>query len=60
MTWKILSDTESPKGFKSMKALKDQSEVLCTERSVKIMIGVGTPVEKTKKTGNKGNDRKEN
>ncbi len=46
MRWKILNDTEDTEDYKRMHSLKEQDKVECTERSVKILIGVGTPVKK--------------
>ncbi len=49
MQWKILNDTENTEDYKRMQTLKDQEKIECTERSVKILIGVGKPVTKTTK-----------
>ena len=54
MRWKILNDTEETENYKRMRTLKDQNNIECSERSVKILVGVGTPVKKdTLKTQNK-------
>ncbi|MCR5657616.1 MAG: hypothetical protein K6G06_09160 [Butyrivibrio sp.] len=56
MKWHILSDTEEPSEYKHMHVLKNQDKVECTERSIKILIGVGKPIlkkDKKLKDGNK-------
>ena len=46
MKWKLLSDTENSESEKHVHTLKDQDKIECAERSVKILVGVGTPVKK--------------
>ena len=51
MKWQVLNDTDEPSDNFKMSAIKDQTKIDCSERSVKILIGVGKPVKKnTKKT----------
>ncbi len=47
MKWKLLSDTEENGEYRRMRVLKNQEKIECSERSVKILIGVGTPVKKS-------------
>ena len=51
MRWKILNDTEDTEDYKRMHTLKDQEKVECSERSIKILIGVGKPIDKSMKKG---------
>jgi glycogen operon protein len=49
MTWQVLNDTEEPSDNFKMSSIKDQTKIECSERSVKILIGIGKPVKKTTK-----------
>ncbi len=51
MKWKILNDTEDTEDYKRMHTIKDQDNIECTERSVKILIGVGKPAKKVVRKG---------
>ena len=57
MRWNILNDTEDTEEYKRMHSLKDQENIECTERSVKILIGVGKPIKKQVRKGKSSKTR---
>ncbi|WP_408071119.1 hypothetical protein [Butyrivibrio sp. JL13D10] len=51
MKWQLLNDTEHPSDNFRTSTVKDQTKIVCSERSVKILISAGKPIKKNiKKT----------
>ena len=55
MRWYVLNDTEETVDNLKMKAVKDQTKIECSERSIKILIGAGKPAKKADKKTAKSN-----
>lgn len=49
MKWLVLNDTNDPTSDFRMSSVKNQNKIECSERSVKILIGVGKPVKRITK-----------